>query len=213
MWFGIAVLLVLLPLAHWQVRARSRSVGLAVGVPLVAWAALVLLFLLDAVELRNRGEFYALYLPVAALLVGLGSVVERLRLGPRTKQRLQGRARAIVVGFRVELLLGLPLALLLSLITVGEAEVPSASAAPALPPGFSAVTVGEGCGNGHHATCGRTLEVTAPPGLTREQARRLLPIGDHRCEPYGWLIDRRDFCVLVEESGGRIEIVLTMSGR
>lgn len=201
-WAVIGVLFALLPLVHWLLRARPTPLRVPIAAALLLWFALVLSVALGLLHLQSPVELYLLYTPLAELAVLIGLRAERRFAGPRT-ERPRGWSRAVGIAFRTQLALVLPATPLLALLCFHEASVPAAQALPEAPPGYTTIDTGQGCGNGHHATCSRTRYLTGPAGLsTEEAAARLRP--SQRCEANGWLLDRRDLCTEVSTDGTTI---------
>ncbi|MFF0387474.1 hypothetical protein ACFYS8_02135 [Kitasatospora sp. NPDC004615] len=99
---------------------------------------------------------------------------------------------------------------LAALLAFHEATLPPARAVPEPPPGYTVLDTGKGCGNGHGALCWRTLHLSGPPGVpTAEAADRLRP--RQRCEPNGYLLDRRDLCTEVSIEGSTIVYAVLLS--
>ncbi|MFI9784354.1 hypothetical protein ACIHEI_12740 [Kitasatospora sp. NPDC051984] len=99
---------------------------------------------------------------------------------------------------------------LAALLAFHEARLPPARAVPEPPPGYTVLDTDEGCGNGHSAVCWRTLQLSGPPGVpTAEAADRLRP--RQRCEPNGYLLDRRDVCTEVSIEGSTIDYAVLLS--
>ncbi|WBP88689.1 hypothetical protein [Kitasatospora cathayae] len=210
MWAVVGVPFALLPVVHWLLRARATPLRAPVAAALLLWLALVLAVALDLLQLRSEAELYLLYTPVAELAVLLGLWLERRIAGPRT-ERPGGWSRVAGIAFHTQLALVLTVTPLLALVFFHEADVPSARALPAPPPGYTSLGTGQGCGNGNGATCWRTLYLAGPPDLpTAEAADRLRP--RQRCEANGWLIDRRELCTEVSTDGATIVYRVYLGG-
>lgn len=209
-WAVVGVLFALLPLVHWALRARSTPLRVPVAVVLLLWLALVFAVALDLLQLRSEAELYLLYTPTAELLVLVGLWLERRIVGPRT-ERPGGWSRAVGIAFHGQLALVLTATPLLALVFFHEADLPSATAVPQPPPGYTTVGTGQDCGNGHGATCWRTLYLAGPPDVPTERAAdRLRP--RQRCETNGWLIDRRELCTEVSTDGATIVYRVLLGG-
>ncbi|MET8543532.1 hypothetical protein ABZW03_23210 [Kitasatospora sp. NPDC004799] len=209
-WGFIGVLFALLPLVHWVLRARSTPLRLSVAAVLLLWLALVLAVAFDLLQLRSEGELYLLYTPLAELVVLVGLWLERQLVGPRP-ERPVGWSRAAGIAFHSQLALVLTATPLLALVFFHEADVPSAKAVPQLPPGYTTIGGGRDCGNGHDATCWRTLYLAGPPDVpTAQAADRLRP--RQRCEANGWLLDRRELCTDVSTDGATIVYRVILGG-
>ncbi|MFJ4189782.1 hypothetical protein [Kitasatospora sp. NPDC089509] len=210
MWAVVGVLFALLPLAHWLLRARATPFRAPLAGALLLWLALILAVALDLLQPRNETELYLLYTPLAELAVLLGLWLERRIAGPRT-DRPAGWSRAAGIAFHTQLALVLPLTPLLALVLFHEADVPSATALPQPPPGYTTLHTGQGCGNGSGSTCWRTRYLTAPPGVpTAEAADRLRP--RQQCEANGWLLDRRELCTEVSTDDTTIVYRVLLGG-
>ncbi|MFD4659833.1 hypothetical protein ACFWP2_29870 [Kitasatospora sp. NPDC058444] len=209
-WAVVGVLFALLPLVHWVLRARSTPLRVSVAAVLLLWLALVLALALDLLQLRSEAELYLLYTPLAELAVLVGLWLERQIADPRT-ERPGGWSRAVGIAFHSQLALVLTATPLLALVFFHEADLPSAKAVPQPPPGYTTVGTGQSCGNGHGATCWRTLYLTGPPDVpTAQAADRLRP--RQRCETNGWLIDRRELCTDVSTDGATIVYRVVLGG-
>ncbi|KDN88206.1 hypothetical protein [Kitasatospora cheerisanensis] len=210
LWAVAGVLFALLPLAHWLLRARHGVLRAAVAGGLLLWLALVAAVAFDLLRPRSKAEIYLLCVPVAELAVLLGVWLDRRMAGPLTV-RPSGWRRAAGIAFHAQLGLVLPLTPLLALVAFHEAQLPSPRAVPEPPPGYTVLDDGEDCGNGHGATCWRTLYLAGPPGVPTEAAAdRLRP--RQRCEANGWLLDRRDLCTDVSTDGATIVYRVLLGG-
>ncbi|MCG6500004.1 hypothetical protein [Kitasatospora sp. A2-31] len=210
MWAVAGVSFALLPFVHWLLRARSTPLRVPVAAVLLLWLALVLAVALDLMQLRSEAELYLLYTPLAELVVLAGLWLERRIAGPRP-ERPGGWSRAVGIAFHGQLALVLAATPLLALVIFHEADVPSAKAVPQPPPGYTVTGTGQDCGNGHGATCWRTLYLAGPPGVpTAQAADRLRP--RQRCETNGWLIDRRELCTEVSTDGVTIVYRVHLGG-
>ncbi|MFD8597284.1 hypothetical protein ACFV1L_20000 [Kitasatospora sp. NPDC059646] len=209
-WAVVGVLFALLPVAHWLLRARSTPLRASVAAALLLWLALVVAVAFDRLHPRSEFELYLLYTPVAELAVLAGLWLDRRIAGPRT-ERPTGWLRAAGVAFHGQLVLVLTATPLLALVAFHEAQLPSARAVPAPPPGYTVLDTGMDCGNGHGATCWRTLYLAGPPDVpTAAAAARLRP--RQRCEANGWLLDRRDLCTEVSTDGATIVYRVVLGG-
>ncbi|MFG2693175.1 hypothetical protein [Kitasatospora sp. NPDC048407] len=209
-WAVVGVLFALLPLVHWLLRARPTPLRAAVAAALTLWLALVLAVAFDLLHPRSKAELYLLHTPLAELAVLIGLRLDRRIAGRRTG-RPAGWSRAVGIAFYGQLGLILAATPLLALVAFHEAGIPSRTAMPEPPPGYTVLDTGKGCGNGHAATCWRTLYLAGPPGVpTAAAADRLRP--RQRCEANGWLLDRRALCTEVSTDGARIVYRVLLGG-
>ncbi|MFF2545394.1 hypothetical protein ACFVUY_22880 [Kitasatospora sp. NPDC058063] len=209
-WAVVGVLFALLPLVHWVLRARSTPLRVPVAAVLLLWLALVLAVASDLLQVRSEAELYLLYTPLAELAVLVGLWLERGIAGSRAGRPV-GWSRAVGIAFHGQLALVLTATPLLALVFFHEADVPSAKAVPQPPPGYTTIGTGQGCGNGHSATCWRTFYLAGPPDVpTAQAADGLRP--RQRCEANGWLIDRRELCTEVSTDGATIVYRVLLGG-
>ncbi|MEU1288201.1 hypothetical protein [Kitasatospora sp. NPDC005856] len=210
LWAVAGVLFALLPLVHWLLRARPTPLRAPVAAALLLWLALVLAAAFDLMRPRSAAELYLLCMPLSELVVLVGVWLERRIAGPRT-ERPAGWSRAAGIAFHSQLALVLTMTPLLALVAFHEAELPSGEAMPPPQPGYTVLDTDKGCGNGHGATCWRTLYLAGPPDVpTAKAADRLRP--RQRCETNGWLIDRRDLCTEVSTDGATIVYRVHLAG-
>ncbi|MDX3852755.1 hypothetical protein [Streptomyces sp. AK02-01A] len=201
---ALGLLFAAVPLIAWGMVARTRVIGSVFGAVLLACAGLLIAVQHGWVP-AHRVDAHALYALGTALLVAFGGSLER---------RLEGRAPAEWVHRRNGAvgLLGTQIALTLCgcllYVAVAGASVPSARAVPPLPPGLTVLARHSGCGSGN---CYRLLEIGSTSRLSREEIVRKLDRPHETCRPNGWLLDRRDLCVGVDDSGDQIRLYVTLS--
>ncbi|MFE9422788.1 hypothetical protein ACFYNO_07490 [Kitasatospora sp. NPDC006697] len=189
----------------WALMARTAPVGLAVGLPLAGWSALLLAVHLDWIDTRARAELYLAELPLSVLLVAAGLLAERRLRGPRRKQVLGDRASGARIAFGSYLaLFGLLVPGYLWFAGLSD-DVPPADELRPLAAGLALHGVRNECTETGSAGCTLQAEVSGA-GLSRAEVAarlrdslnargwRLAEGQDHGCRRNGWLVDRRQLC-------------------
>ncbi|NYI04668.1 MFS transporter [Allostreptomyces psammosilenae] len=202
---ALGLLFAAVPLVAWALLARTRVVGSAVGGVLLAGAGWLVAVQQGWIP-AHRADAHAGYAVGAALLVALGGRVER-RVSKDGPGR-PGRGRGWALGLLCTQLVVTFWGSVLYVLVTTEASVPPARAVPALPPGLTVVTQQSGCGSGN---CYRLLEIGSTTGLSHDEIVRALDRPHETCRPNGWLLDRRELCVGVDDSDGRVRLYVSLS--
>ncbi|MFB9371574.1 hypothetical protein ACWCYY_04460 [Kitasatospora sp. NPDC001664] len=204
----VIYLYVALPLLCWAVMARTRTVGVPVGLALLAGTVALEGHALGWWTFRGAPEFYLEYVILAGLVVLGGRYAERDLLGgPRPAPRpLRVSVANVLFGIQLGAVAALtPFAALVMFHSASG--VPRA--APAVPAGFTLTRE-------HEESCGSTVcslfwEVHSTAGLPPEETARILKASAEPCRPNGYLLDRRDRCVSVSHRDDRVWLVVSLS--
>ncbi|MFI6288506.1 hypothetical protein ACIBCM_27800 [Streptomyces sp. NPDC051018] len=205
MWVAAGLLFAVVPLVAWWLLARTRRIGPPVAAVLLAGA--VVLVAVHGWISAYRADAHLVHAVGAALLIAVGTALERRHAGPGTRAWAGNRSAATGL-LGVHLALTVCGSVLYSLAL--EASLPSARAVPALPPDLTVVGKRSGCGSG---SCFHELEIGSTRGLSREEIIRALDRPHETCRPNGWLLDRRDLCVGVDDSDATtVRLYVSLSG-
>ncbi|MEV6206081.1 MFS transporter [Kitasatospora sp. NPDC051914] len=204
-WSVLGLLYAAAPLFAWCRIARTRQAGPAVAVALLAAAGLLVAAQHGLVEVP-RPDAHFLFALAAAALIAVGLAVERAQEGPGPEE-WSHRRRGTAGLLAVQVVLALSGGLLYALVNNG-ASLPPASALPPLPDGLTVISQDAGCGSGN---CFRTQVIGSTAGLSRDGIVRRLNLPHETCRANGWLFDRRDRCVGVQASDGRIVRYVSLS--
>lgn len=207
MWVAaLGLLFAAVPLIAWWRLARTPLMRSVVGSALLAGAGLLVAVQHGWVG-APRADSHLVHAVGATLVITCGAAWERHQEGPGPEPWTHRRNGAIG-------LLGTLLAItfcgsLLYTLMMSEASLPSARAVPALPSGLKVVSHSSSCGSGN---CYRLLEIGSTTGLSRDEIISRLDRPQETCRPNGWLLDRRDLCIGVDDSDGRVRLYVTLSG-
>ncbi|MFE3017420.1 MFS transporter [Streptomyces sp. NPDC059256] len=195
------------PIAWWRL-ARTRLIGWAVAVPLLMGAA-VLVAVQHGWVIGLRADAHLVYAVAGTALIVCGCAWEHHQEGPGSRAWAHRRNGAI--GLLGTLLAVTGAGSLLYALLMTEASMPSARAVPPLPAGLTVLSETSSCGSGN---CYRLLEIGSTNGLSRDEIVRTLDRPRETCRPNGWLLDRRDLCIGVDDSEdprGRVLLYVTLS--
>ncbi|MFF8772866.1 hypothetical protein [Kitasatospora sp. NPDC015120] len=209
---------VLLPLACWAALARTRTVGAAVAVVLVALALVPVGLERAWFHSRAVAESQSGYPLAAGLVVLLGTLAERRRCGRRPARGSGQPAAGATIVIAAHSLVGLVIGLLYQL-AVHEPFSPDRSEL-SLPPGLAVEhDTGPDRSCGLHA-CRRDLVVVSTEGLPGAEAARRLRVrmaadgwapgpGGSLVHRHGWLLDKRITQVFLTEQPAAVTVRLT----
>ncbi|MFF0445633.1 hypothetical protein ACFYT4_04280 [Streptomyces sp. NPDC004609] len=205
MWVALGLLYAAVPLVAWWLLARTRRIGPPVGAVLLT-GAVVLVAVQHGWIPTYRADAHLVYAVCAALLLAVGTTLEGRYAGQGPEVWARRRSKAVgLVG--VQLALTVCGSVLYSLAL--EASLPPMRAVPPLPPGLTVVGHHSSCGSG---SCFRQLEIGSTTGLSREEIIRTLDRPHETCRANGWLLDRRDLCIGVDDSDERrVRIYVSLS--
>ncbi|WP_299530067.1 MFS transporter [uncultured Streptomyces sp.] len=192
------------PIAWWKL-TRVRGTGIAVAVPLVA-GALLLVAVQHGWVVTHRADAHLVHAVLAPLVVAGGALLERARVGPFPEEwapRVNGAIGVLGMQFALTAVL-----CLLYVVMGSGASVPPSSAVPALPAGLTVVREGESCGS---SICSRVVVVGSTEGLSRSEILRRLDRPHETCRPNGRLLDRRPLCVGVRNDGEDVVMYVSLS--
>jgi hypothetical protein len=214
----LELLFALTPLACWLAMARTRAVGVPVGLALAGYAALVLCVRHGWLASRAHAEVYVGHAPVALLLITAGALVERRLRGPRPKRIYGSRTGGawIVLGAYLAFF-GLAASPLYVCFYLQDSFTPATTDVLPLPPGLSVTTQDSACGTNE---CGVGMTIGSSSGLSPDEIAARLRTGlthdhgwrfgpdDEACRPNGWLLDTRSRCVTVSVHDGTVDLLL-----
>ncbi|WP_406210463.1 hypothetical protein OH807_40755 [Kitasatospora sp. NBC_01560] len=204
----LTLLYAALPTLCWTLIARTRAVGIPVGLVLLAGTTVLTGHSLGLWNFRGAPELYLEYVLLGGALV-LGAVLAERRLlgGPRPKPRPL-RVSVATVLLNVQVGLVASLTPLIALVIFGNEGAPYGPP-PSLPAGYSlSRQPGEGCGS---SVCTAVWDVHGGPDLSADEKVRQLSAAVRGCGPSGWLLDRRARCVSVSHVEGRIQLNISTS--
>lgn len=206
MWVAaLGLLFAAVPLIAWWQLARTRLMRTVVGSALLAGAGLLVAVQHGWVA-ALRADAHLVYAVGTTLLITFGAVWERHQEGPGTQSWTHRRSTAVgLMGTLLTITFG---GSLLYALMMSEASVPSTRAVPKLPSGLKVIAHSSSCGSGN---CYRLLEIGSTTGLSRDEIISRLDRPHESCRPNGWLLDRRDLCVGVDASDGRVRLYVTLS--
>jgi hypothetical protein len=184
-------------------------VGIPVAALLIGGAVLVVASATGRIAAHGRAEICVLFLPAAALVVGVGALFERTHLGPRPKpgphaSHHAGVAAGVLV---VQALLAVVVGGLYSLVAFSQAEVPPVNTVPRVPAGLVAGEPSGSCGS---SVCALLVAVSSTDGASADEIVRRLGRPHETCRPNGVLLDRRPRCIGVQRSGDTVQLYVTI---
>lgn len=213
---ALVLLYLLVPPAGRAALARTRRIGVPVGLALALWAGLPGALLADLVSLRAEAEILVAYAPVGVLAAFGGELTERRLLGPRPK-RVYGRGQGAGIALAVYLVAVGLVAVPLYLFVFWTGQ-PFGLEPGRLPlPAGARITSDSGPGSCAAHFCQRDLRVEGPPGLAGSIGERLAadgwqPAGQGRwTRRNGWLIDDRPAYVSLTPEGDVVLVELAGS--
>ncbi|MFF3751482.1 MFS transporter [Streptomyces sp. NPDC002018] len=212
----LGLLFAAVPLIAWGKMARTPGVGSAVGAALLVCACLLIAVQHGRV-FAYKAEAHALYAVFAALLIAFGRKLERDREAPGTAEGSRRWNWAVGL-LRLHLAFTVCGCLLYALLQT-EASMPSSRDIPPLPAGLTVLSRGGHCGS---SSCAHLLKIGSTTGLSRDEILRKLNRPHETCRPNGWLLDRRDLCIGVQEvsnqygtvddPGDHVRLYVSLSG-
>lgn len=208
-WTLMGIAYAVLPLLMWWRTARTPLARAAVAVVLAVLGGLLVAVQHLWLTGVPRPDAHLVFAAVAPLVVAAGAVWERSQEGPAPDQdtwtvRRNGAIGVLGTQFAITLV-----GSVLYVLVLTGASLPPASAAPALPTGLTVESQSKGCGSGN---CYRLLTIGSENGLSHQEIVRRLGIPHEKCRPNGWLLDRRDLCVgLDEDRTDRVVMYVTLS--
>ncbi|WP_344442971.1 hypothetical protein [Kitasatospora nipponensis] len=219
-WTILGALFVATPLPCWALLRRTRAVGAAVGGALLLWAGVVLALHLEWIPDRAQSEVYLAYAPLAAALIGAGTLLERRLAGPRPAGPGAARVTAGVVSLCGYLCVVMLAAVAYLAIFLHEPFVPSSTEVLPLPDGLTVLSDSGDAGSCEADFCTRVITVGAAGHLPPDEVFRRLKaalITDHgwalgttgtSARPAGWLLDHRRVTITVTatDQGARVEL-------
>ena len=219
------------PLVCWALAARTARVGWIVGTVLALCVVAEIALAKDWILVGARITLLLAFALATVTALVAGIVVERRQAGVR-KLRSAGARGALglllsglycVIG-----LIAIPLVAVLVAINGPVASAPSGRQVLPLPAGL--VIAGnhdEGCGSGSRTTCSREIQVRSTTGLpdvavdrqlrehlTRTDGWQLAPDATGSwggCRAEGWLLDRHQVCVGVQNDQSRVIVLVESS--
>jgi hypothetical protein len=218
MWQALAVTAAFCPIASWALLARTRLIGAIVAAVLAPAALLALALALDWVHPGHWAGLVLSYVPITALVVCVGVLLERRRLASRPGELISWRRATgwlllavFVVGAGV---LPLPLVALGSIAHHDHPRVLP------LPADLVAEQTSHGCGS---SSCTREFTITSATHDSTDhmvaELRRFLTtsrgwsLDEHGsgCQQTGWL-NADQLCVDIAADHDHVQLSIQESG-
>lgn len=208
---GVQALLWLgLPVLAWLLIARTRKVGVPVGVVLVLGLGAGIVVVSTGALDRGRLELGTGYAVAAAILITVASRSQEEKTASAADLTLRDTTRFFgLTAVLFQAGLAILAALWIFLVVASGADIPPAGDMPAAPAGFTAVgDDDEGCGSG---SCTRSRTYAVGPDLSEDVVTKL--VRSSGCRPNSWVLDRRDRCIDYRLSGDKLVVSVTLVDR
>lgn len=199
-----------LPVLAWLLIARTREVGLPVGVVLMVGFTTGVVVVSTGTLARGRLELGIGYAVAAAILITAASRSQEEEAASAAESTIRDITRffgltAVLfqAGFALFGALGI------FLVVASSADIPPAGDMPDVPAGFTAVgDDDESCGSG---SCTRSRTYAVGPDVSEDVVTKL--VRSSECRPNSWVLDRRDRCTDFRLSGDKLIVSVSLVDR